>query len=286
MDQSDYGIAIYLNQAIVFDLLAIIEDGMAQVSTIKTAETKKGLAEGSIGVSNVFALLGVGLKGSKENQEDRETTSERVHTPTSLFAKVRSRLRKDKLVHDLSNGISDKLLPGHFVEAELRLRRNPLIDGLEAIGETISGLQVLSSFVPSGQQQKGQKSQPDPMKVVADQSKRLLSTLTASNSIDMVGQFVPGPGQAIVPVENRYFGEHSAQEISNGHYRVFGKVVLVSRTESISLLRNTPFAHMPTALDPLSSGFAQTKAAGLSLPDFSTKVEGPVVQILPIAIFI
>ena len=58
MDASDFTVVAYLNQAVVFDLLAIMKDGMAQMSTIRTSETAKGKAEAGIGASNVFALLG------------------------------------------------------------------------------------------------------------------------------------------------------------------------------------------------------------------------------------
>src|SRR4029453_7860030 len=152
-EHSDYSVAVYLNQAVVFDLLAIIEDGMAQVSTIKTSESKKAGGEAGIGASNVFALLGISLKGAVENVGGREVTHERVHTPTSLFSKVRNHLRKAKLVHDLT-GVSANLAdarPGHFVEVEVRLRRNPLVDALEAVNETIAGIKLLTSFGKPGQ---------------------------------------------------------------------------------------------------------------------------------------
>jgi hypothetical protein len=291
MEASDYTVPIYLNQAVVFDLLAIMEDGMAQISTIRTSEARKGAAEGGIGTSNVFALLGIGLKGSSETQEGRETTSERVHTPTSLFAKVRSHLRKEKLVHELTKREASlgELRPGQFVEVEVRLRRNPLVDALEAVNETISGLKVISSFAPADQKTAAQKTQAAQMSDVADKTKRLLAALTKGGSGDLVGEIVPGPVRAVVRVEERYFGEHSAEEIVDGHYRVFGKVVSVlpKEGESISLLRNTPFAHLPPMFfAPLGAGFAATKSAGLSLPEFKTTVDGPVIQLMPVAIFL
>jgi hypothetical protein len=118
MEHSDFAVAVYLNQAVVFDLLAIMEDGMAQVSTIRTSESKKAGTKAGIGASNVFALLGVRLKGSLENADGREITQERVHTPLSLFAKVRTYLQKAKLVHDLTRegGHITDVRAGHFVE--------------------------------------------------------------------------------------------------------------------------------------------------------------------------
>ncbi len=289
MEVSDFTLTFYLNQAVVFDLLAIMEDGMAQVSTIRTSETAKAKADAGLGVSNVFALLGVSLKGGMESVEGREITHERVHTPTSLFAKVRSRLRKDKLVYDLTKKDAEivNVRPGHFVEFEAKLRRNPLIEALEALSETIGGIKVLQSFKP-GQKSPTEKAQEEQLKQIAEQVKRLLSTLTDTGSLDLVGEIVPELGRAVVPVEERYFGEHSPNEIADGHYRVFGKVVqnVSAAGEKISLLRNTKFAHMPNVLEPLRQPFAATKEAGLSLPEFVTGVESPALQVIPIAIFL
>jgi hypothetical protein len=268
-EYSDYSVAVYLNQAVVFDLLAIMEDGMAQVSTIRTSESKKAGADAGIGASNVFALLGVRLKGALESVEGREITHERVHTPTSLFSKVRSHLRKAKLVHDLTGPSADLAAarPGHFVEMEVRLRRNPLVDALDAVHETIAGIRVLTSFTKPAPKSAADKAQDDNLRQIAEHCKRLSGALTGSGAADLVGEMVPGPGQVVVPVEDRYFGEHSADEIADGQFRVFGKVVraVLSDGEAISLLRNTKFAHIPSAFDTLKPAFAATRQSGVTL---------------------
>lgn len=74
------------------DVLAMLEDGFSQPSVLKTsaseAEDRKSGVGGSVGASNVFALLGVSLKGEigKEGktQEQKEVVTEKVHTPASL----------------------------------------------------------------------------------------------------------------------------------------------------------------------------------------------------------
>ena len=289
-EHSDYSVVVYLNQAVVFDLLAIMEDGMAQVSTIRTSESKKAGTEAGIGASNVFALLGVRLKGGLESTEGQEVTRERVHTPTSLFAKVRGHLKKAKLVHDLTAASADLagVRPGHFIEVEVRLRRNPLVDALEAVNETIGGIRLLTSFANQGQKSGSTRAQEESLKNIAEHCKRLTSGLTAGDGVDLVGEVVPGPGQIVVPVENRYFGEHSADEVTDGQFRVFGKIVkaVFEEGQSINLLRNTKFAHIPTAFDALKPAFAATKQSGFTLPDIVTDIRAPALQVSPIAIFV
>lgn len=288
-EHPDFSVAVYLNQAVVFDLLAIIEDGMAHMSTIKASESKKAGTDAGIGASNVFALLGVQLKAGLENVEGREVTQERVHTPTSLFAKVRGHLRKANLVHDLSrpDGNLNSVRPGHFVEVEVRLRRNPLVEALNAVEETIAGIKLLTAF-GKGQKTQAEKAQEDNLKQIAEHCKRLTTGLTGSGTADLVGEIVPGAGRIVVPIEERYFAEHSAGEIADGQFRVFGKVVrkVTEPPDSINLLRNTKFAHIRTAFDALKPGFAATKESGVSLPDFVTEIEAPALQVKPIAIFL
>ncbi|SDZ15304.1 DUF6414 family protein [Tindallia californiensis] len=93
-------ITIYLNQKIVFDMLATLEDGFSQLSEITRSEKgvngKETNVGSSIGVSNVFALLGINLNAGRKamsSGENAETRLEsKVHTPSSLFIKLYERL--------------------------------------------------------------------------------------------------------------------------------------------------------------------------------------------------
>lgn len=85
----DFPIPIYLNQRLVFDLLAIIEDGFAGLRRVRTSSLDEQVdsteARASLGTGNPFAFVGVQLgtdakRGTKYNEE---VTADRVHTPTS-----------------------------------------------------------------------------------------------------------------------------------------------------------------------------------------------------------
>lgn len=287
-EHRDYPITIYLNQAVVFDLLAIMDDGMAQVSSIRTAETNAGKASGGLGASNVFALVGVRFGGEVSSSGTQEVVQERVHTPSSLFAKMRRKLMDEKLVVDLTkSGLTSELEPGTFVECAARFKGNPLADPLQAVVEAIATIKMLQPQKGSGKQQGASRSQDDELKPISEQIKRMVSTLSQGVGKDIAGDLSPGPGSLLVTVENRYLGEHSIDELSDGQYRVFGKVIqtFTRQGEQISLLRNTQLATMPLVLEPMKDGFAATKAAGLALPEFQTHLNAPVMQVIPIAIY-
>ena len=97
-------IPLYLNQKIVFDLLASINDGFTQVTKLKTTSATEGNLGGTIeadlGNKNIFALLGVKLKGKADVGHNREDNKEQeeIHTPSSLFNNLKDRLFKEKMV--------------------------------------------------------------------------------------------------------------------------------------------------------------------------------------------
>ena len=73
-------IPLYLNQKIVFDLLASINDGFTQVTKLKTVSATEssldGTIEADLGNKNIFALLGVKLKGKTDIDHSRENNKD------------------------------------------------------------------------------------------------------------------------------------------------------------------------------------------------------------------
>ena len=75
MEDEKLLVSIYMNQKIVFDMLAILEDGFSNLTTVqKTAtsenETSKGIS-GEIGTSNIFAFLGVKFGGGVRKESGK-----------------------------------------------------------------------------------------------------------------------------------------------------------------------------------------------------------------------
>ena len=141
---SDLPVVQYLDQRITFDLLATLEGGFSHFTTIETQSSESASTESSgqagIGVSNGFAFLGVNLSGKKSKgatgAQSDVTTATLVHTPSSLFARLRSELSSRNLVHPVST--SDDLTQvreGYFVEFEATLHRIQLLELLNVLAE-------------------------------------------------------------------------------------------------------------------------------------------------------
>lgn len=162
-DPRRYPIPVYLNQKYCFDLLAMMEDGLAQLETVRTTQNEQGEESsrfsGDVGLKDAFAFSGVKFGGERSSSAQTgastESTMEKVHTPNSLFAKVRKRLQDEEMViwAEINNAV-----PGEFVEFSAALRKNPLTDALEGF---VSLGELASLFDEAPQQnQVGIKSRP------------------------------------------------------------------------------------------------------------------------------
>ena len=97
LQASDLPVVQYLNQRITFDLLATIEDGFSQFTTVETQSSESASTESSgeaggkigLGIGDIVTLFRLDLKGRRSGVADesqREVkTGTLVHTPTSLF---------------------------------------------------------------------------------------------------------------------------------------------------------------------------------------------------------
>jgi len=300
MNDRKLNIPIYLNQKIVFDMLASIEDGFSQLSTIQTSSEKNSLSSGEataeIGSSNVFALLGVKLKGSLKGEntcKDSEILSqEKVHTPSSLFQKLRDYLSKEKLIKKIDNiGSLSGLYAGDFIEIEGELSKNPIVSLMDSFMQMMEIASAFSDSQPS-QGKKANNSQQSDKKII-NQMKAVSDGLQSGNIVDLICKIKSDESDitAVLPVYNDYFFNRNMNEITDGQYRVIGKItkVTIDSQDSINLLRNTSFSLMQQSmLDTMFAGFKNQdmQDAGMIIPDTSTVVSGPAVMILPIAIFI
>jgi len=303
-DPIDLCLPIYLNQQIVFDSLAILEDGFSAISTLQTTNevsgTQKEKIEGSIGVSNVFAFLPIRFGGAKEDEKEThdhtDISKTKVHTPTSLFAKLRKILKNQGLLITIKNQNDiNNLKCTQFVEMRVVLKKNPVIETVETIREVAEMAimaQELGSINSSNTSQKGsQKSKPpqSPQKVMIEKVNAAFGALTQSNSLELVGELLDVPTEKVVlSTQIEYFNNRNASEIIDGEFVIIGKVIRIIGKDSkdtINLLRKTTFGKLgPQIVENFRTALSQPNESIL-LPKFFSEVPGPVIQVVPIAIF-
>lgn len=291
MESRRLSIPIYLNQRIVFDLLAIVEGGFSQLQTVKSSETgsqqTKKDASAEVGAKNVFAFLNLSLKGSVGKQDtqtsQRAVKEKRVFTPASLFSRLRDSLLEQRLLHSLDESTEiDDVEPGRFIEFSGMLKKNPSVGYMEGI---IQMMEAALLFTP-----KYGKHKPKAEHELLGQMKKFLSMLTQDGSLDLVAEIVSKPEiKAIIPVQLEYFSNESPADIIDGQFVVIGKIIryVTGETdESISLLRGTPLAFLPEEnLSDVTQGLSTIGATINVKDEFITHINGPALLVLPIAIY-
>lgn len=298
LDLPNLGIPIYLNQQVVFDLLAILDDGFSRLRAIKTSseesESSKHGIGGSIGLSNVFTLLGVSFSGERTKErginKQTEVSQEKVHTPTSLFAKLRSILEQEHQMRIIESADAlTTIRSGDFVEFKAVLRKNPLVDTIEGF-KTLMEMAALFSNSPGTQKQKGNAKPQSQMAPIMRQMDGMLAALTQFRSIELIGELLQAPQvKAVIASRLDYFNQGDTSEIIDGEFQILGKVTRVvqsSEQEPINLLRKTPFGRLDQRLlQGLEEAIAAAPEAGLRTPEFVTEICGPALLIIPIAIY-
>lgn len=139
MDKSKLILPVYLNENIVMDMLAIMEDGFSMVSEISSSSSattnKSESLKASFSTSELLSkLLKIQLGAEESNSSgDKNSTSsktEKIHTSTSLLSKFRGKLIELEL---LTGGESNKINineiePGDFIEVSGELMKTPIVD--------------------------------------------------------------------------------------------------------------------------------------------------------------
>ena len=282
----------YLNERITFDLLATLEDGFSHLATIETQDSKS--SETGTSLQGGVNLLGVTLGGRKNDSSEgsrRDMVKEElVHTPVSLFARLRSELKARGFVREVIdlNSFHD-VKTGDFVEFEANLQRADISEFLRTF-EVIAPLGSLFDERPSnaskGQQGKARRNNNQQSNPMSRQVKAVQSLVSGDGSKDLVAK-VAGM-TFILTVDSNCFIDPTMNDVLDGTFRVFGKVtrVVEDDSESINLMRMSPLSKFSGFIEQLVSRMEGATGDIQFQGNVSeTKIAGPTLQVIPIGIF-
>ena len=276
MDVNQLMIPVYINEKIVLDMLAIIEDGFSTVSQVSYSDHKENSnaqkieAEVSTSASILSKLLKIDLKGELSHSgncgETENTTKEKVHTNVSLLSKFRAFLTDANILKsgfDISN-----MKIGDFIEVDVLRMADIFAEKPQLNAKT---------------QAKAQKQQQDEtMKKI----KSFASELKHSGTVDFI--LSDSAGTVVLSAQEQYLSNDNISEILGGHFKVLGKVIAIcaDKTESIDLLRKTTLSILPH--DLLADMFLCLQNEDMkqyNLPELKTEISGPAVIVIPVAIY-
>ncbi|MFG1523846.1 hypothetical protein ABMA67_02435 [Halobacteriovorax sp. RZ-3] len=289
-DQKQLILPVYLNQRITFDLIAMIEDGISEVSSVTTSSSLQTEEERRIGASfglgqALSGLLKIGLDGNQASMDsssaDQSVVVQKVHTPASLFYKLRNALNSKNLIKLVDSDYMPR--EGDFIEFEGVFKRNSLLESMDMFEELI---ELAIGFSPN---QKGKgKSQDNGLSLIKKQIKKIKECLVLGDSIDMTSKIPYINYDAVVTLETPFLNDPTMADIAEGKFRVLGKVIKCHSDNSgaIKLLRKTALSKMPdSAMAEFIGTFETLGTQGFNIPEMSLEVSGPVVHIIPLAIF-
>lgn len=293
MDVNQLMIPVYINEKIVLDMLAIIEDGFSTVSQVSYSDHKENSnaqkieTEVSTSASILSKLLKIDPKGELSHSgncgETENTTKEKVHTNVSLLSKFRAFLTDANILKsgfDISN-----MKIGDFIEVEGELQKNPLINCMDIF---VDMLRMADIFAEKPQlnaktQAKAQKQQQDEtMKKI----KSFASELKHSGTVDFI--LSDSAGTIVLSAQEQYLSNDNISEILGGHFKVLGKVIAIcaDKTESIDLLRKTTLSILPhDLLADMFSCLQNEDMKQYNLPELKTEISGSAVIVIPVAIY-
>lgn len=287
-------IPVYLNQRIVFDLLAMLEGGISQVTRVAAIEETREATErrfgAEFGLSKALAsLFSIGVSGSRTRTggtgETHQTSEEKVHTPASLFYRLRERLREEGHLQDLKAGDTPRV--HDLVEFPATLTRNPLIQVMDAFK---SLMEMAVPFTDEGGSPKSaaSKQAKGSNQRIAKQMSAFRDTLAGGDTVDIVARGIAGEHQAVVTLEVEYLNDPTMADLADGSFKVVGKVTRVVSADGggISLLRKSALTIMPTStLDKMVGALKQlSESQDFNLPDLEWEIPAPAMQVIPIAI--
>ena len=284
-------IPVYINEKIVLDMLAIIEDGFSMVSQVNSSEQKESSAgqTGNVNASTSLLnkLLKIDLKGEISRtgniEESENISKEKVHTNVSLLSKFRTTLDAEKLL-DTSSDISNMQI-GSFIELEGELQKNPLIDYMEKIIDMFRMADIFSDEPALGNKKNAALQKKEETKIIK-QIKDFSNELKHSGTVDFI--LSSSKGTVVLSVQEQYLANDNISEILGGRFKVLGKVIAICKdnSASIDLLRKTTLSILTDEiLADIFSGFKNEDLQQFNLPELVTKINGPAMIVIPIAIY-
>lgn len=286
-------VPVYINEKIVLDMLAIMEDGFSMVSQVSYNEHKEGSstqrleAGASTSATILSKLLKINMSGelahTGTSDQSENVSKEKVHTNVSLLSKFRRFLVEEKFLK--SDFDVKKMQIGDFIEVEGELQKNPLINYMEIFVDIFRMANIFTEKPQLGgkTQARNQRQQEDE---TIRQIKSFAEELKHTGTIDFI--LTDQKGTVVLSAQEQYLSNDNISEILGGRFKVLGKVIAICRdeTESIDLLRKTTLSVLSEdMIAEMFSGFKNDEANQFNLPELKTKIKGPAVIVIPVAIY-
>ena len=283
----DLIIPIYLNQRIIYDTLAIINDGFTElynVSDITNNEREHGgTLSGDIGNDNKFSFvkanIDVKLNDNIKSSVNTSNQYKKVHTAASLFSNVYTYIKEnDKLIKLINEEDISKVQCGNFVEFMSTISINTLEETLNTARKVLALGQLFSKF------DKGSKN--NELNNFTKSLDELINFLDLSNQGIKYGVCNIDNKEIVVKIDKEYLINKDFHQINNGKFRIVGKVFeVIEDNEIVNLNRESALGMInPPYLIQLKKSIESLGNPMFKFNDIKDEVRGKSLIIMPIMI--
>ena len=277
-------IPVYLDEQIVMDLIATIDDGFSEFYTIETTKNKGiGTEVNANGQGKVLKLFKakMDLSHSRENTNGTKKQESKVQTVVSMFHNLKQYLNQNGFIEKNNKEFKN----GDFIELQGEFSINPLIDLLNTFSNFFEMSGVINKAANTS---KAKNKRTEALKdmQIESQIKGLIKVFETDGKIDVICH--SGDKTFIIPSKKEFFTDGKGDVIRTGNFRKMGKIVKIcSEKENISLLRDTK-------IGKIKSSILDTAIESFNNPEIKNVVDfEPVVTnydnailVYPIAIYI
>lgn len=308
---SELLVSVYLDTNVLIDLLATVEDGFALVERVTTGQTTGRSTEqagtldaGGPGIFSLFKFSGR-LGRSSSNESTETTEAERTHTFGSMLHRLRRYLSDEGLLAEFNGDDSAELEIGSSIEFRGVVRPNPFTAAFERLRRMLIFVDVafaMNTALPPQGQQPAKKGQNQParrgqhsgeqaqLKAINEFLGQLTADVEREGTNTVVFESSDTQYRAVATLFDVFLRDRSMAEILNREFRLLGKVARhlpAGSSEHVDLLASSGLAGFSTdLLSELSGAIGGMSGTGIHVDDPSTAVEPPVLEVIPIAIFL
>ena len=277
-------IPVYLDEQIVMDLIATIDDGFSEFYTIETTKNKGiGTEVNANGQGKVLKLFKakMDLSHSRENTNGTKKQESKVQTVVSMFHNLKQYLNQNGFIEKNNKEFKN----GDFIELQGEFSINPLIDLLNTFSNFFEMSGVINKAANTS---KAKNKRTEALKDVQIESqiKGLIKVFETDGKIDVICH--SGDKTFIIPSKKEFFTDGKGDVIRTGNFRMLGKIVKIcSEKENISLLRDTKIGKIKSSiLDTAIESFNDPEIK--NVVDFEPVVTNydNAILVYPIAIYI
>jgi len=136
---------------------------------------------------------------------------------------------------------------------------------------------------------KSKSAKPSQLAIIKKQLDDLNTSIKISKTIDLTATLPNNFCKAVITCNIDYLSDPNMSNLADGKFFILAKVTrtIDNDNESISLIRNTAISKMPKhVLDELKLALNKLSfSEGFVIPEVGWDIDGPVIQVIPVAIY-